>query len=247
MDYWLTDSLLHPEDTTEKFTEELYRLPVFYQFPVKENLPQVNDPPSARNGYVTFASFNKPEKINEQVIALWARVLTAIPHSRLLLKYFNLYSEPALRDRWVEKFAEHGIEADRLILKASADAAKSHLALVGEADIALDPFPFNGATTTYESLIMGVPVITLRGKHFVDRVAGSILTHCGHSELVAETSEDYVTLARELAGDPVRLSDLRRSLREEFFSSTLSDGVSYTLSVEEGFRDMWRKWCEKTA
>ncbi|MDP6175568.1 MAG: hypothetical protein QGF09_15480, partial [Rhodospirillales bacterium] len=153
----------------------------------------------------------------------------------------------ALRDRWVEKFAEHGIEADRLILKASADAAKSHLALVGEADIALDPFPFNGATTTYESLIMGVPVITLRGKHFVDRVAGSILTHCGHSELVAETSEDYVTLARELAGDPVRLSDLRRSLREEFFSSTLSDGVSYTLSVEEGFRDMWRKWCEKTA
>ncbi len=245
MDYWLTDELLHPIDTSEKFTEELYRLPVFYQFPMKKNLPEDEGLPMDRNGYVTFASFNKPEKINDQVVALWARVLKAVPESRLLLKYFNLYSEPSLRGKWIEKFADHGIDASQLILKASADAAKSHLTLVGGVDIALDPFPFNGATTTYEALLMNVPVISLQGKHFVDRVAGSILTHCGHPELVAKTEDDYVELARDLAMDPARLGDLRSRLRHELQASSLCDGEAYTKTVEDAYRDMWWKYCAK--
>ena len=189
MDYWLTDGFLHPPDTREIFTEALYRLPVLYQYPPIGDAPPVGPPPVDKARYVTFASFNNPAKVNGKVIRLWAAVLKSVPGSRLLLKYRNWYGQASLRDRLIEGFAAGGIGRDRIVFAASPDSFRQHLDRYGEADIALDPFPFNGATTTFQALWMGVPVVSLAGETFISRMSGSILHHAGLGNLAVDTPE----------------------------------------------------------
>ena len=191
----------------------------------------------------TFGSFNKPEKVNDEVVALWSDVLKAVPDSRLLLKYFNLYREPSLQRRWRERFAAHGIPAERLVLKAQNESRHSHLQLYNQVDIALGPFPFNGATTTFEALTMGVPVVAVRGRHFVDRVAASIATHAGHPEFVAGSEPEYVERAVALASDIDGLNEIRARLRADIAASPICDGRAYAVSIENAYRDMWGRWC----
>ena len=121
---------------------------------------------------------------------------------------------------------------------------QSHLALYDQIDISLDPFPFNGATTTYEALIMGLPVVTLLGKHFVDRVAGSIVTHAGYPEFAVNTKDAYIELAKKLAGDIDTLNKLRLSMRKHVHKSKLCDGEPYCRNLEKAFRDIWTTWCK---
>ena len=244
MDYYLTDNIIHPPTTKEKFTEQLYRLPIYYQYPTHNGLPVINESPVIQNGYITFCCFNKPEKIGEEVVELWAKVLKAIPNSKLLLKYFNHYSEPLMLERTLKRFAMHKIGEDRLILNAALDNQVAHLALYHKADIALDPFPFNGATTTFEALNMGVPVIALQGDHFVSRVATSLVTHVGHPEFAAETQDQYINIAVKLTSNIKKLNLIRQNLRQQLIDSPLCNGEEYTNNVEIAFRDMWRTWCE---
>ena len=243
MDYWLTDKSLHPADTPEKFREELYRLPVFYQFPPPADFPAVSSLPTDQNGFLTFGSFNKPEKINDHVIALWADVLASVPHSRLFLKHRNYFEDANLVKHWQSKFAQFGITEDRLLLVGNIDERAEHLALYHHIDIALDPFPFNGATTTYEALAMGVPVVAMQGKHFVDRVAGSILQRVGLDHLIADTPRTYINATQALAENLSDLRRLRGSLRDRLTSSTLCDAGQYAHNVEIAYREMWRRWC----
>ena len=244
MDYYLTDDIIHPLNTEEKFTEQLYRLPTYYQYPTHKGLPSINDSPAIQNGYITFCCFNKPEKIGEEVIKLWAAVLQAIPNSRLLLKYFSHYSEPLMRERTIERFRRQNISEDRLILNAATDKQLDHLTVYHQADIALDPFPFNGATTTFEALTMGVPVITLTGDHFVSRVATSLVTHVGHSEFAAESYDQYVDIAKNLTDNIDNLNSIRQNLRQQLLNSSLCDGINYAKNVEVAFRNMWETWCK---
>jgi predicted O-linked N-acetylglucosamine transferase (SPINDLY family) len=118
-----------------------------------------------------------------------------------------------------------------------------HQSVYNEIDIALDPFPYNGATTTCESLWMGVPVITLTGKMHAGRVGTSILTQVGLTDLIAEGPDDYVRIAVELANDPMRLSELRSTLRQRMVTSPLCDAKAFARSMEDAYRTMWRKWC----
>jgi len=244
MDYWLTDSILHPADTPEHFTERLFRLPAFYQYAVQDDLPPIAPLPALRNGFVTFGCFNKPEKINQDVVSLWAEILHAVPDSKLFLKYFNHYSEASMQRHWIDKFAACGIAEDRLLLKAKHDSRARHLELYNEIDIALDPFPFNGATTTFEALSMGVPVVNLLGRHFVDRVAASMTIHAGFREFVADDRDAYVAVARNLAADMNKLDDHRRGMRGHLHASPLCRGADYARTIEAAYRDMWQTWCE---
>ena len=244
MDYYLTDSVIHPLNTEEKFTEHLYRLPTYYQYPIHSGLPPINDAPAIQNGYITFCCFNKPEKIGEEVIKLWGAVLQAIPNSRLLLKYFSHYSEPLMRERTIERFRRQNISEDRLILNAATDTRLDHLTVYHQADIALDPFPFNGATTTFEALTMGVPVITLTGDHFVSRVATSLVTHVGRSDFAADSYDQYISIAKDLANNIDNLNLIRRSLRQQLHESSLCNGAEYAKNVEMAFRSMWKTWCK---
>ena len=242
-DYYLTDGILHPQDTCEQFTEELWRLPLYYQYPIQDGLPDIKDVPAIRNGFITFGCFNKPEKISEPVFALWSDILRAVPDSKILMKYFNHYSQPSMQQDIRSRFKEYGIVADRLILKAGMDNRQHHLENYHEVDIALDPFPFNGATTTFESLTMGVPVITLLGRHFVDRVAASIVSHGGYPELVTENKKAYVKLAEKLSSNLTSLNQMRQSMRENLHNSQLCDGENYSKNVEMAFQKMWHRWC----
>ena len=243
MDYFLTDNFLNPLDTKEMFTEELYRLSVFYQYPPVEEAPPVAAVPGEQTGVITFGSFNNPTKVNEEVIRLWAEILGSVPDSRLLLKYMNWYEQASLRDRVLERFSACGIEQDRIIFGAVQDAIKEHLERYHEVDIALDPFPFSGATTAFQALWMGVPVVSLAGETFNSRIGGSILHHVGLGELVADTPEAYVACARDLAGDVARLKTFRTTLRDRIASSQLCDAPTYARTAEAAYRDMWRTWC----
>ena len=247
VDYWLTDGFLHPPDTRERFTEELVRLPGFYVYPPIEDAPPVGPPPARRNEGVVFGCFNNPGKVTPEVVALWARVLRAVPGSRLAMKYKGVFGCPETRGRFVNLFAANGIGEDRLDFLHSMDRRRGHLALYDDIDIALDPFPFTGATTTFEALWMGVPVITLLGDRFVARASGSLLSRVGLEELVAENADAYVAIARGLAADLPRLEGLRAGLRDRVALSPLCDGERYARDVEAAYRDMWHRWCAKAA
>jgi protein O-GlcNAc transferase len=242
MDYWLTDDYLNPPDTPEKFTEELYRLPVFYQYPPTDDAPAVQPTPADQAGFIMFGSFNNPAKVNEQVLDLWAGVLKSVPGSRLLLKYKNWYSQASLQDHAAEQFAACGVERDRILFEAASDTFAEHLGRYGAVDIALDPFPFNGATTTFQALWMGVPVVSLAGQSFISRMTGSILHQTGLGDLVADTPAAYVDCAKTLAIDVERLRTLRSGLRDRVASSLLCDAPAYARSLETAFRDIWQKW-----
>ncbi len=245
MDYWLTDPIVHPEGAIEeRFTETLMRLPMMVLHRPIDVAPPVSPLPAPVRGHVTFGSFNNLAKIGDDVTGLWARLLARVPQARLMLKYQNVYAVEDVRARLQRGFAERGVDPRRIVFLGADPDRASHLAMVGEMDIALDPFPFNGCTTTFEALWMGVPVVTLAGRRFLGRMGASFLTHLGLPELVAPTSEDYVRIAADLAADLDQVAGLRSSLRERILRSPLCDGPAYARSIEAAFRQAWRRWCE---
>ena len=248
MDYWITDGTLHPEGgTKEIFSEELFRLPVFYSFTrPMPNVPVVV-PPALREGRITFGSFTQPARITDEVISVWSEILNAVPGSRVLLKSRNRYGDQANRNLLEMAFADRGISGDRLLLGTTTDSHSAHLAQYGRMDIALDTFPFNAATTNFEALWMGVPIVTLPGTRFVARMGAAILTSAGHPELVATDRRHYIDIAVGLARDVGRLADLRSGLRERLRASPLCDGPAYARNMEAAYRSMWRRWCQQQA
>jgi len=240
MDYWLTDDILHPGDTTEQFTEDLFRLPIFYAYPLPEDAPPVSPLPADKNDFITFASFNKLSKINNDVIDLWSKILAAVPDARLNLKFWNYLESPSLRRGLLERFEGNGIEPERIRLLGASEDPQGHLAQYHQVDIALDPFPFSGATTTFQALWMGVPVVSLLGERFISRMGGSLTAHAGLEMLAAASPDEYVEIAVALAQDRPRLRELRTTLRGRVAASPLCDGPAYARNVEDAFRSMWR-------
>ena len=238
MDWWITDAVLHPDSTRERFSERLWRLPHFYLHRPPEAAPEVGALPCEGRGRVTFVSCNNPAKLTPEVVRLWARVLEAVPGARLMLKYVDWFSDPAVRGRFARLFEENGVAPDRLDFRGRDLRRSDQLALLNEADVALDPFPFNGSTTTFEALWMGVPVVTLAGERFVGRVGASVLAALGLEELTATDEAGYVARAVALAEDRRRLADLRRTLRPRLAASPLCDAPGYTRIFEDALRRM---------
>ena len=221
VDALIADPVLVPPHGREWFAERVVRLPSFYHHGPLEFSPDIPPLPSLRNGWITFGAFNAPSKINDRVLALWRRVLEAVPDSRLLFKYRAIYRNGLLRKRI--KAAFDGIDPQRLIFAHGRDHLDKHLLRLAEADIALDTFPFSGSTTTFDSLWMGLPVVTLPGETMVSRWSAAMLIGLGHPELIARSPEDYIALASALAGDRDRLDALRGSLRGTLAASPLCD------------------------
>lgn len=246
MDGWLTDPILHPESTTEGFTEQLIRLPCLYLHEPPAGAAELPpSPPRSATG-VTFGSMNNPQKYNAAVFAAWAGILRAVPNSRLLLKYANAYGSPRLRKLILDAFATHGVAGDRIHFVTGRLGPADHLSTLSEIDIALDPFPFNGSTTSFEALWMGVPLVTLAGERFLARVGASCLTHIGLTDLIADEIEGYVDTAVALAGDPVRLAALKQTLRARVAASPLCDPAAHARAFEDALRGLWRDWCRRS-
>lgn len=243
MDYRLTDAMADPVGTERYYTEQLIRLPggfCCYQPP--ENAPPVAPAPVIKNGYVTFGSFNHLSKLSSEVIEAYSWILRKTPHSRLLLKN-RAFHEPETCDRYQRKFAALGIEEERLELLGLTGAAVDHLKMYGRVDIALDTFPYTGATTTCEALWMGVPVVTLLGQSFVGRISASLLTQIGLTELITPSREAYLKTACLLANNPEVLVSLRGNLRSMMRESSLGDARGLTHHIESAYRSMWHRWC----
>lgn len=243
MDWWLTDPVIHPEDTRERFTENLLRVPLLVLHEPPAEAPAVGPLPAAAAGVVTFGSCNNAAKLNDRVFALWARVLEAVPGSRLLLKYVNWFANDSARGRIQGAFARRGIARERIVFDGDRAPRARHLEILNRIDIALDPFPFNGCTTTFEALWMGVPVVTLAGERWLGRMGIGTLAPIGLGGLAARDEEGYVATAVALAKDLGGLAQLRAGLRRRVQASPLVDADAYARSVEAAFRTAWREWC----
>lgn len=243
MDALLTDRVMTPRNGVERFTERPVRLPTLFAYSPIADAPDPGPPPCRSRGGVTFGSFNNPAKQSDAVLALWARVLTAVPDSRLVLKYKNLYAAPELAERARRVFVAAGIDPARLLTPAAVQDRRHHLALYGGIDIALDPFPFCGATTSFEALWMGVPVVTLPGDTMMSRWSASLLSAVGLPDLIAGDPATYVRIAATLAGSPDRLSELRAGLRGRMAAASFMDGRAKARQIERVYRALWRRWC----
>ena len=239
----LGDMTLMPEAGEEGFVEPVVRLPSFY---LHEPLPEVPIPARAAlgsDGPLVLVSANNPAKLNDRVIDLWGRLLQRLPRARLLLKYRERFGDPEIRRRWLGRLARSAIGADRLLFHTGEEDLASHLAVIGGADLALDPFPFNGCTTTYEALWMGVPVVTLRGRRFVGRAGAAMLLPLGLADLAVDDEDAYVAAAVRLAADPGRRARLRSELRPRLKASALLDAAAHASAVEAVYRRLWQGWC----
>lgn len=238
IDYWLTDASLSPAGSEVHFSEQLYRLPTFYTFQAPPAVPIAGPQPAGAD--VVFGSFNNPTKLNDRVFDAWAQILAQLPRSRLRLGYHGHFLDPALQGRVLAALAGvPGVDGRVEFLSAAADGS-AHFARLGQTDIILDTFPFAGATSTFEALWMGVPVVTLAGESFVGRVGVSLAPHVGLADFVAPDQDAYVDRAVRLAQDePLRMR-LRRSMRERLTASPLMDYHAQTLDLEQAYKNMWK-------
>jgi protein O-GlcNAc transferase len=242
IDYIIADRFVLPEADEQFYSERPYRLPHSYLcFTPPDASADVAPPPALDRGTVTFGCFNNLLKINGAVVTLWSNLLAAVPGSRLVLKAAQL-GDAATREGLAGEFAARGVGVDRLVLEP-ASPREELLAAYNKIDIALDPFPYGGGTTTLEALWMGVPVITLRGDSFVGRVGESILTTIGHSELVADSPSQYLAVAAALANDIARLTRMRGSLHQRLVESPLCRSASFVGELERAYAAMWEEWC----
>jgi len=241
--YRLCDGITDPEGCPIHCTEELVRLSgCFLCYRPPAQAPHVAPPPAEKHGYVTFGSFNNLAKINEEVVATWSALLHEVPHARLVLKSAFL-ADRKTGERYLRQFAQCGIQGERIKLLGRAPTTSDHLEMYRYVDVALDTFPYNGATTTCEALWMGVPVVTLTGDSHAGRVGKSLLTAVELGALAADSREEYVAIAARLVGEPGRLATVRGALRDRMETSILCDGVRFAGVVEHAYRTMWRRWC----
>jgi protein O-GlcNAc transferase len=241
MDYLLADPVLVPVVERHLLAEKVLDLPNFLGFWAPEPLPETSPLPALARGYVTFGSFNRLDKVQDPVVRTWARILNAMPTSRLIIKNRWL-SEAVQRDRILALFAEYGVTPERVQLLGPSNRL-GHFSGYHEIDLALDTFPHGGGMTTLDALWMGVPVVTSPGRTISSRLAAASLTAAGLTDFIAPDLDRYIELAITKAADLRALAGLRASLRARMESSDFGDPVRYARAVEAAFRDMWQRWC----
>ena len=236
MDYRLTDDLSDPAGMTDHlYSEKLLRLPQsFLCYAPPDSAPEVT--PLSSEPF-TFCCFNNHAKISDTILRLWAKILLAVPGSKLLLKNGSM-GNAQIAANFSNQFSELGIDPRRLILENYTFSREEHLQRYAACHIALDTYPYNGTTTTCEALWMGVPVVTLAGTSHASRVGLSILENCGLGELIVHDADQYVQQAIALANAPERLLQYRLTLREQLSSSPLTDAERFTRDLETVYREM---------
>ena len=242
MDYRFTDDVTDPPD------ERLFRLPTFFccyrpmsREPLWRYQPSydVRPTPALHNGYVTFGSCNNLGKLSDDVLRLWGELLTQVPTAHLLIEGKNL-DDPEVARRYRQRCVDLGIDATRLDL-VGLDLANQYLTY-HRIDIALDPFPLTGGTTSCDVLWMGVPLVTLVGDSFKSRMSAGILAYLGRPEWLAETTSDYLRIARELASDVDGMNRARLGLRPAFENSVVMREDHFCEHFGQALRAIWLKW-----
>lgn len=239
MDYVLADGDFLGEEGEGFYCERILRLPrLRHGYAPPGYAPGVREPPMLASGAPTFGSFNNASKLNPVVLDVWARILAAVPDSRLILKWRS-FNDPWIQERVRARFAGNGIDGDRILF----DGASPHSAMLaqyGEIDVALDPFPFSGALTTCEALWMGVPVVTMPGRRPVSRQSHAILRSIGLSEWSAASADEYVAIAAGLVEDVTALRSMRSRMRDRIKESVLLDARGLAALLEQTYHHAYK-------
>ncbi len=233
IDYRITDIYVSPPGAEQYSSEQLIRLPFAYHCytPLKETVELFKPSlPAVENGFITFASFNKHEKISDPILQLWVEILLQVPHSRLLIQNASM-NDAHFKQTFIDYWVQKGIDSTRIELQKTIPFLE-YMRLYQQVDICLDSYPYNGGTTTCHALWMGVPVISLCGETQVSRMGLSILSTVGLAELVAFEADDYVKKAVELATDREFLQNLRAGMRERLQNSMLLNAKAFTQQIE---------------
>ncbi|WP_296205255.1 tetratricopeptide repeat protein, partial [uncultured Hyphomicrobium sp.] len=244
MDAFLADDALAPEGCDHLFSEPVVRMPrmpVAYEPP--QGMPDVAPLPALKNGFVTFGNFGRAVRLNETVVATWSEILAAVPRSRLVLNTVAFRDEEVCR-RFRDLFAAHGIGAERIDLTFTTPQPKTWDAY-GEIDIALDPFPHNGGTTTIEAAWLGVPSVCLSTRPSVGCFGATIMGSLGLSDWVASTREEYVAIAVDRARDVEALAGLRAGLRARMAASPLCDAKGLAKELERVYQRLWQGFVDR--
>ncbi|MGD0884127.1 MAG: tetratricopeptide repeat protein [Thermodesulfovibrionales bacterium] len=243
IDYLMSDNVCIPVGEEKDYTERAIRLPnSFLCYDPPSYAPDIESLPALRNGFVTFGSFNNLTKVNGEVIGVWSEILKSLREARLLLKS-KLFHYEKMRNKYAALFESNEIDPHRVDLLPSSSHS-DYLAAYHKIDIALDPFPFSGGTTSCEALWMGVPVVTLYGQTALGRQGASLNVHTGLSRLIAKTKKDYCEIAVRLTADLEGLSDLRSCLRSMMEKSPLCDGQRFAGDWTQVVTAVWRTWSE---
>jgi predicted O-linked N-acetylglucosamine transferase (SPINDLY family) len=238
IDFRLTDPYLDtPQTAAEAYSEQSIFLPrTYWCYQPLALAPLVEPAPIRKNQVVTFGCLNSYRKVTDATLSLWSRLLTEVKPSHLLIHS----PQGSHRRRVTDFFAAAGVDPARIRF-VEPQAARQYLATYHQIDVALDPLPYGGGTTTCDALWMGVPVVSLRGRTAVGRAGASILSNVGLSDLVADTPEQYIRIAAALAADPSRLMEVRGTLRARLQTSSLMDAPQFARDFEAALHAMWRE------
>jgi predicted O-linked N-acetylglucosamine transferase (SPINDLY family) len=237
MDVFLADGVIVPPELEHGYHETVVRMSSLLTFDPFLDLPAPQAPPKERNGYVTFGSYNRVEKISAPILQVWCEVMKAVPDSRMVLKFGGLQGATAEGLR--QGFESHGISRDRVEMRGHTPR-EEHLRQYGDIDVMLDSWPHVGGITTLEALWMGVPCVTLLGPRAPSRVSASILHTLGMDDWVTTTPEQYVAVAVEKAASD--LSELRAGLPDRVKGSVVGNPEMYTRELEQVYRQLWQAW-----
>jgi len=244
MDYRICDRHTDPPGETEPLhTERLLRMPESqWCYFAWDDIEFIDVPHAARPDTLVFGSFNQYPKLTDASLAMWARILARVPHAELVV--FDV-RQVRSREALAARMAVAGIDPSRVTFRGRETLA-NYFAAVGNVDIALDTFPYNGATTTFDALWMGVPLVALRGGRGISRGSYSILQSLGAHELIARSVDEYVDINVRLASDAGWRAELRRTLRPRLVASPLMNAEGFTRALETHYRTIWREWCGRS-
>ncbi|MGN6669559.1 MAG: tetratricopeptide repeat protein [Trinickia sp.] len=246
IDYLLADPHVVPPGEEGQYTERIWRLPDSYLcFTLPTESVAVAPLPALANGHITFGCLNNHKKLNEGVLAVWSRILLAVPGSRLLLKNHQL-GEPSIVRDTLARFAQHRIDETRLQLEGPS-SREDYFATYGRVDLALDPFPYPGGTTSVEALWMGVPVLTRRGDRFLSHLGELVAKTVGLHDWIAADTDDYVARAVAAAANVPALAALRATLRDRVERSPLADAPRYAAHWMTAIEHLWQQRTQEIA
>lgn len=241
MDYIFADSTVIKPGEENFFVEKIFRFKGTYAHcDLFENIDQIPEPPCSRSGFVTFGSMNNFHKINDEVIQVWSEILRNVKNSKLLIDSRFLINNQNYHFI-LEKFKKNSIDESVLIVRNSIDR-NDFIRSYNLIDIALDPFPYTGGTSTIEALSMGVPLITLEGTNWVQRMSASHLRAINHEELITNNVEDYKSKIIDLASSEKRLTDYRKNLRQDMLRSPMNID-NFIKGYEDAMFDLWKECC----
>jgi predicted O-linked N-acetylglucosamine transferase (SPINDLY family) len=240
IDYFLCDQFWIPPALDWQFTEKMAYLPSALVFQPTPSAPDVNPLPALTNGFVTFGSFNRANKINDSVIALWSMLMNEVPTAKLVLGGVTSGSH----ERIMRSFLSNGIDLERIDFLPRS-SLETYLAQYHWVDFCLDTFPFGGGATTAHGISMGVPTLSLAGDTPASRLGSTEMHHLGLESFVAYDVDDFLEKGRYWAAQLPTLASIRATMRQRLSGSPLGDEVALGNATEECLRTMWRTWCRE--